>query len=87
MLTSDINVKFKRQLGYTNRKKIEHSKLVNLSDDLMKQYLIDNVNARKTLEEKLMSKHEVSLEVAKWSLEIEEAKIRNRILKEKYGIR
>ena len=57
MLTSDINVKFKRQLGYTNRKKIEHSKLVNLSDSLMKQYLIDNVHFKKKLEQKLLNKH------------------------------
>lgn len=36
MLTSDINVKFKRHLGYLNRKEIEHSKLLNLSDDIHK---------------------------------------------------
>jgi hypothetical protein len=36
MLTSDINVKFKRHLGYLNRKEIEHSKLLNLADDIAK---------------------------------------------------
>jgi hypothetical protein len=65
MLTSDINVKFKRHLGYLNRKEIENSKLLNLSDDIHKQYIIDNVEGKCDLKHKLSKIYNDNLHAAK----------------------
>ena len=53
MLTSDIAVKFNRRLGFLSKKKIDMSKLLNLSRDIYDQYLSDKKIAKKRLAEQL----------------------------------
>ena len=65
MLTSDINVKFKRHLGYLNRKEIENSKLLNLSDDIHKQYILDNAEGKSHLKSKLAKIYNDNVHAAK----------------------
>jgi len=72
MLTSDINVKFKRHLGYLNRKEIENSKLLNLSDDIHKQYIIDNQHEKHMLKHKLQKIYHDNVTAAKQDLKYQE---------------